>query len=100
MKCDGIAGEEFCAAAVGARPGSCTARELGKPAQLDARLGPSTPELQIEAMEFASNSILKAALNNARALQPGEDAAYAGDDGAAWQSTTDRLRGSSRRRAI
>jgi hypothetical protein len=48
--------------------------------------GPSTPELQLEAMEFASNFILKAALNNARVLSRAETPATLLNNGAAWRS--------------
>jgi hypothetical protein len=48
--------------------------------------GPSTPELQLEAMEFASNFILKAALNNARVLSRAETPSTLVSNGAAWQS--------------
>jgi hypothetical protein len=48
--------------------------------------GASTPELQLEAMEFASNFILKAALNNARVLSRAETPAALVNNGAAWRS--------------
>ena len=48
--------------------------------------GPSTPELQLEAMEFASNFILKASLNNPRVLSRAETPATLVNNGAAWRS--------------
>jgi hypothetical protein len=48
--------------------------------------GPSSPELQLEAMEFASNFILKAALNNARVLSRAETPPTLVSNGAAWRS--------------
>jgi hypothetical protein len=48
--------------------------------------GPSTPELQLEAMEFASNFILNASLNNARVLSRAETPATLVNSGAAWKS--------------
>ena len=48
--------------------------------------GPSTPELQLEAMEFASNFILKASLNNARVLSRAETPTTLVNNGAAWKS--------------
>ena len=48
--------------------------------------GPSTAELQLEAMEFASNFILKAALNNARVLSRAETPPTLVSNGAAWRS--------------
>jgi hypothetical protein len=46
----------------------------------------STPELQIEAMELASNFILKAALSNARVLPRAETPPTLVSNGAAWKS--------------
>jgi hypothetical protein len=67
-------------AATARAPSSATGSSL-KPAS-----GPSTPELQLEAMEFASNFILKAALNNARVLSRAETPATLVSNGAAWKS--------------
>ena len=68
------------AAAARAAPSPATGSSL-KPAS-----GPSTPELQLEAMEFASNFILKAALNNARVLSRAETPPTLVSNGAAWKS--------------
>jgi hypothetical protein len=48
--------------------------------------GPSTPELQLEAMELASNFILKASLTNPRVLNRAETPATLVNNGAAWKS--------------
>jgi hypothetical protein len=48
--------------------------------------GPSSPELQFEAMELASNFILKASLNNPRVLSRAETPATLVNNGAAWKS--------------
>ncbi len=84
---DGIAGaRDFIlpqrAPAVAARGGA--------PPQTGSSLtpgsGPSTPELQLEAMEFASNFILKASLNNPRVLSRAETPPTLVNNGAAWRS--------------
>jgi hypothetical protein len=48
--------------------------------------GPSTPELQLEAMELASNFILKASLPNPRVLSRAETPPTLVNNGAAWKS--------------
>ena len=48
--------------------------------------GPSTPELQLEAMELASNFILKASLHNPRVLSRAETPPTIVNNGAAWKS--------------
>jgi hypothetical protein len=80
---DGIAGaRDFVLPAVAARAGA--------PPQTGSSLtpasGPSTPELQLEAMEFASNFILKASLNNPRVLSRSETPPTLVNNGAAWRS--------------
>ena len=85
---DGIAGaKDFVlpqrapAAAARAAPSPETGSSL-----TPAASGPSTPELQLEAMEFASNFILKASLNNPRVLSRAETPATLVNNGAAWRS--------------
>lgn len=48
--------------------------------------GPSTPEMQLEAMELASNFILKASLHNPRVLSRAETPPTIVNNGAAWKS--------------
>lgn len=86
VKRDGVAGaRDFVlpqrTPAVAARAGSPDTGSSLAPAS-----GPSTPELQLEAMEFASNFILKAALNNPRVLSRAETPPTLVNNGAAWRS--------------
>ncbi|MDB5584548.1 MAG: trypsin-like serine protease with C-terminal domain containing [Bradyrhizobium sp.] len=87
VKRDGVAGaRDFV---LPQRPPATAARTAPAPqtgSSLTPASGPSTPELQIEAMEFASNFILKAALNNARVLSRAETPPTLVNNGAAWRS--------------
>ena len=87
VKRDGVAGaRDFV---LPQQPPATGARAAASPqtgSSLTPASGPSTPELQIEAMEFASNFILKAALNNARVLSRAETPPTLVSNGAAWRS--------------
>jgi len=48
--------------------------------------GPSTPELQLEAVQLASNFIMKASLSNPRILSRDETPTTLVNNGAAWKS--------------
>lgn len=48
--------------------------------------GPTSPDLQIEAIELASNFILKASLKNAKVLPRAETPVSVAANGAAWRS--------------
>ncbi|MDP1585269.1 MAG: hypothetical protein Q8M18_17765 [Bradyrhizobium sp.] len=84
---DGIAGaKDFV---LPQRPPAVAAHSAPPPqtgSSLTPGSGPSTPELQLEAMEFASNFILKASLNNPRVLSRAETPPTLVNNGAAWRS--------------
>ncbi|MEW6640907.1 MAG: hypothetical protein AB1586_10420 [Pseudomonadota bacterium] len=48
--------------------------------------GASSPELQIEALEFASNFVMKASLKNAKVLSRAETPVALASNGAAWRA--------------
>jgi hypothetical protein len=85
---DGIAGaKDFV---LPSRPPAAVAR-VSPPSSPDSGSlrpdpGPSTPELQLEAIQLASNFILKASLNNPRLLGRSEMPPTLVNDGAAWKS--------------
>ncbi|WP_457492249.1 hypothetical protein [Tardiphaga sp. P5_C7] len=71
------------------RPGAVAMGPVQSPdagSSLRPASGPSNPELQLEAMQLASNFILKASLNNPRVLGASEAPTTLVNNGAAWKS--------------
>lgn len=89
---DGLAGaKDFVAPAkpqiAASQPQAQTTNRSPDPgSSLRPSSGPSNPELQIEAVQLASNFILKASLTNPRVLGASEAPTTLVNNGAAWKS--------------